>query len=357
MEIAKQEKNFEIGLYTFGDLMPDRQTGQPLSAEKRLQEIMAMAKLADEAGLDVFGVGEHHRLDFAISSPAVVLAAIAQQTDRIKLTSATSVLSTLDPVRLFQDFATLDLLSHGRAEIIAGRGAFVESFPLFGQDLNDYNKLFSEKIKLLIQLNAETRVTWKGNYRSALNNIVVAPRPVQPEIPIWIGVGGTPESAVRAGTLGKGMALALLGGDPRQFKPLVDLYRESGAKAGHNPEDLQIAITSHGYIAKTSQQAVEEFQPYYDNYFGRLMRERGRFMEFSREQLQAMTPSNNALALGSPQQVIDKILYQHELFSHNRFIAQMDVGGLPFSKIAKAIELLATEVAPVVRRELKLIGK
>jgi probable LLM family oxidoreductase len=339
-------EGFEIGLYTFGDNKADPKSGKAISTQQRFKEIVAAAKLADEAGLDVFGIGEHHRLDMAISSPPVVL------TKRIRLVSATSVLSTADPVKVFQDFATVDLLSDGRAEIIAGRGAFVESFPLFGYNLDDYEQLFSEKIELLLQLGDNERITWKGQFRSALNNSEIAPRPVQSRMPVWIGVGGTPESAVRAGRLGTGMSLAILGGDPAQFKPLVDIYRRAGVQAGHHLADLKVAVATHGYIAETSQQAVEEFHPHYMNYFGSLMRERGRTFAMSHDELRQMASKNMALAIGSPQQIIDKILYQHELFGHSRFMAQIDIGGQPFSRIAKAIELLATEVAPVVRREI-----
>lgn len=354
---SEHRADFEFGLYTFGDLARDPLTGRAINAHERLQEIVAAAKLADEAGLDVFGVGEHHRLDFAVSSPAVVMAAIAQVTKRIRLISATTVLSTADPVRVFEDFATLDLLSDGRAEIIAGRGAFVESFPLFGYDLDDYEGLFSEKIGLLLQLGANERINWNGRYRSALANSEISPRPLQQRMPVWIGVGGTPESAVRAGTLGTGMTIAMLGGDPARFKPLVDIYKQAGAKAGHNPADLKVAVASHGYLAKTSQQAADEFYPYYMNYFGKLMRERGHTLQLTRDDLKKMAEPNHALAVGSPQQIIEKILYQHELFGHHRFAAQIDIGGQPLSKIAAAIELLASEVAPAVRREINRKNK
>ncbi len=225
--LVNQEKKFEIGIYTLADIGPDPLTGETVTAKQRLDEVIQAAKLADEAGLDVFGVGEHHRLDYAVSSPAVVLAAAAQATNQIKLTSTTSVLSTLDPVRLFEDFATVDLLSNGRDEILAGRGAFIESFPLFGYHTNDYDELFTEHMDLLIKLNKNEVVTWSGNFRPPLRNAEISPRPVHGEIPIWIGVGGTPESAERAGRFGVGMALAILGGDPRRFKPLVDMYRQA----------------------------------------------------------------------------------------------------------------------------------
>jgi probable LLM family oxidoreductase len=345
--------SFEIGLYTFGDITPNLHRGGANNSHQRVKEIVAAAKLADEAGLDVFGIGEHHRLDMAISSPPVILAAIAQVTSRIRLSSATTVLSTADPVKVFQDFATLDQVADGRAEIIAGRGAFVESFPLFGYDLNDYEQLFSEKIELLLKLGDNKRITWNGKFRSSLDQAEIAPRPVQRQLPVWIGVGGTPESAERAGRLGTGMSLAMLGGDPARFKPLVDVYRQAGMIAGHKPQDLKVAVATHGYLAKTMDQAVDEFYPHYMAYFGKLMSERGRAFDMSRDELSRMTSANMALAVGSPEQVIEKILYQHEALGHSRYMAQIDIGGQPFAKVAAAIELLATEVAPVVRREIR----
>ena len=351
MQNETKKPGIEIGVYTFGDLGPDPQTGKTIGIQQRLEEVLATAKLADEAGLDIFGVGEHHRLDYAVSAPAVVLAAVAQNTKRIKLTSATTVLSTIDPVRLFEDFATLDLLSNGRAEIIAGRGAFVESFPLFGYDLSDYDELFEENIQLLQHLNANEIVNWQGSFRSSLQNAMIAPRPAQEKLPVWIGVGGTAESAIRAGRLGTGMALAILGGDPIRFKPLVDLYRQSGAEAGHSNDDLKVAVTGHTFIAKTSQQANDEFHPYYANYWGYVNKQRGMGTKISRSDFEHMASPETGLFVGSPQQIIEKILHQHELFGHQRFIAQMDIGGLPFSKVAEGIEMLAIEVAPVVRRE------
>lgn len=347
-----KNKGIEIGIYTLGDIGLDPQTGKTISARQRIKEIIESAKLADEAGLDVFGVGEHHRLDYATSAVPVVLAAIAQITKRIKLTSATTVLSTVDPVRLFEDFATLDLLSDGRAEILAGRGAFVESFPLFGHDVNDYDALFSENIDLLIKLNEKENITWEGHFRSSLRNSEIAPRPLQTQIPIWVGVGGTPESAARAGRLGVGMALAILGGDPVRFKPLVDLYRKTGFEAGHDLDNLKIGVTGHGYISKTTQQAKDEFYPYYSNYWSYVNQQRGMAgRRMTKADFELMTDSNTALFVGSPQQIVEKILRQYELFGHQRFLAQIDIGGLPFKKVAEGIELLATEIAPIVRRE------
>ena len=351
----------EIGLYTLGDIVQDPVTGRSISARQRMKEVLEAAKLADDAGLDIFGVGEHHRLDYAISSPSVVLAAIAQMTKHIKLTSATSVLSTIDPVRLFEDFATLDLLSDGRAEIITGRGAFVESFPLFGYDIDDSNALFSENIELLLKLNENERITWNGQFRPSLQNAEIAPRPIQQKLPVWVGVGGTPSSAARAGRLGAGMAMAILGGDPARFKPLVDVYREAGLEAGHALEELKVGVTGHGYISNTTQQAKEEFYPYYSNYKSIVNDQLGHGGgRMSRSDFEEMTSSDTALFVGSPQQIVEKILRQHELFGHQRFMAQIDIGGLPFEKVAKSIELLATEVAPIVkkatRRENVLVG-
>jgi len=351
METKTKKPGIEIGIYTFGDLGPDPQTGKTISIQQRLHEVLAVGKLTEEVGLDIFGVGEHHRLDYAVSAPAVVLAAVAQNTKRIKLTSATTVLNTVDPVRLFEDFATLDLISNGRAEIITGRGAFVESFPLFGHDLNNYDELFDENIRLLQQLNTDEIVNWQGSFRSPLTNSMIAPRPVQEKLPIWVGVGGTPDSAIRAGKLGTGLALAILGGDPIRFKPLVDLYLQAGNDAGHRQEDLKVAVTGHTYIAKTSQQAKDEFYPYYANYWGYVNKQRGMGTRISRSDFDHMASPETGLFVGSPQQIIEKILHQHELFGHQRFIAQMDIGGMPYSKVAASIEMLATEVAPIVRRE------
>lgn len=352
MKTEEKFKNsgIEIGLYTLGDISKDPLSGRKISAEQRMKEIVEAAKLADEAGLDLFGVGEHHRLDYAVSATPVMLAAISQQTKQIKLTSATTVLSTVDPVRLYEDFATLDLLSGGRAEIIAGRGAFLESFPLFGFNTKDYDALFSENIDLFLQLNKHEKITWEGRFRSSLHNAEIAPRPLQREIPIWIGVGGTKESAVRAGHLGVGMAVVILDGDPSRFQPLVDIYRKAGLEAGHDLQQLQVAVTGHGYIAKTSKQAKEEFYPYYAHYKESVYEQRGMEYTLSRADYDQMVGADSALFVGSPEEIAEKILRQYELFHHQRFIAQIDIGGIPFEKVAKGIELLATEVAPIVRK-------
>ena len=359
-EIMEKEVNLnsgiELGIYTLGELLCDPFTKKLISAKQRINEIVETAKLADDAGLDVFGIGEHHRLDFAVSSPHVILAAIAQNTSQIRLISATTILSTVDPVRLFEDFATLDIVSNGRAEIVAGRGAFLESFSLFGYNLDDYDRLFAENMDLLLKLNENKHITWKGYFRSDLKDAEIAPRPIQQRLPIWIGVGSSQASAERAGKLGEGLMLAVLGGDPIHYKPLVDAYRNAGLKAGHPPEKLKVAIGSHGYISKTSQQAKEEFYSHYINYFKSFMIN-GRQMKISKTDFEQMAGPNNSLFVGSPQEIIEKILRQYELFGHQRFLAQMDIGGVPFSKVAKSIELLATEVAPVVRRETKKAAK
>jgi probable LLM family oxidoreductase len=353
-ELTKSD--FEIGIYTLGDIVPDPHTGELVHAKQRLQEIIEAAKIADEAGLDVFGVGEHHRLDFAVSATPVVLGAISQVTKQIKLTSATSVLSTMDPVRLFEDYATLDLLSNGRAEIIAGRGAFMESFPLFGYSLDDNTALFAENMDLFLKLNKNEHITWEGKFRSSIKNAEIAPRPVQEQLPIWVGVGGSQESATRAGKFGAGMAMAILDGDPARFKPVVDSYRKAGTDVGLNINDLKVGVTGHGYIAKTTQQAKREYYPYYSNYKKYVGRQLGIGSNMSEEEFERMVTREGALFVGSPQQIIEKILYQYEMFGHKRFVAQLDIGAIPFSKVVKGIELLATEVAPVVRREMSKVN-
>jgi probable LLM family oxidoreductase len=340
----------ELGIYTFGERTPDPHTGQLVSAEQRLRDLMEEMELADQVGLDVFGVGEHHRPDYMVSSPAVVLAAGAARTKRIRLTSAVTVLSSDDPVRVFQDFATLDLLSGGRAEIMAGRGSFIESFPLFGYDLNDYDALFAEKLELLLALRANERVTWRGRHRAPIDDLAVYPRPVQDPLPVWIAVGGTPQSVVRAGTLGLPLALAIIGGHPERFVPLVDLYRDAARRAGHDPATLPVSINSHGFIADTSQQAADDAFPPYVDVMGRIGRERG-WAPPTRQQFDAERSPRGAMLVGSPQEVIDKILFEHELFANQRFLIQLSVGTMPHAKMMRAIELLGTEVAPVVRRE------
>ncbi len=341
----------EIGVYTFGETTPDPTTGAIVSTAQRLKDLLEEVELADQVGLDVFGVGEHHRRDFSISAPAVVLAAAATRTKHIRLTSAVSVLSSDDPVRVFQEFATLDLLSGGRAEVMAGRGSFTESFPLFGYDLQDYDELFAEKLDLLLRIRENERVIWTGNHRASINGIGVYPRPVQNPLPVWIAVGGTPRSVVRAGTLGLPLALAIIGGQPERFAPLVELYREAAARAGHDPANLPVSINSHAFLASDSMQAADDFFPSYAETMTRIGRERG-WPPTTRQQYDAMRSPSGALLVGSPDEVVEKILFQHGLFRHQRFLAQLTVGTMPHAKVMAAIELLGTQVAPQVRREI-----
>ena len=322
-----------------------------MSAEQRLRDLMEEIELADQLGLDVFGVGEHHRPDFVVSSPAVVLAAAAARTKRIRLTSAVTVLSSDDPVRVFQDFATLDLLSGGRAEIMAGRGSFIESFPLFGYDLEDYDSLFAEKLELLLQLRNDERIEWSGQHRSALSGQGVYPRPLQEPLPVWIAVGGTPQSVVRAATLGLPLALAIIGGSPERFVPFVQLYRETATRVGRDPAALPVSINSHGFIADTAMQAADDAFPPFAEMMGRIGRERG-WPPPSRRQFDAEISPRGALFVGDPQQVIDKILWEHELFGHQRFLMQMSVGTMSHDRIMRSIELLGSVVAPEVRRSI-----
>jgi probable LLM family oxidoreductase len=340
---------FELGLYTFGDLTPDAQTGKAISAERRMAEILAAAKLADAAGLDVFAAGEHHRLDMVVAATAVVLAAIAATTRRVRLASAVTILSTADPVTVYEDFATVDLISGGRAEIIAGRGIFTESFPLFGCDLADYDELFTEKLELLLKLNGAERVTWQGRFRPALHDAPIPPRPAQNRLPVWIGTGGTPSSVERAGALGLPLALANISLPPAKLAPLVDLYRRTGLQAGHSAPDLKVSVATHMYIREDSQQALDEFYPYYAAYFATHTPSQYRAQQITRADYDARASQHGPIFVGSPQQIVDKILYERELFGHQRFMAQIDIGGMPFATVARVIELFATKVAPVIR--------
>ena len=314
----------ELGIYTFADMTPDPATGKTISAHERLHNLLEEIELAEQVGLDVFAVGEHHREEYAVSSPATVLAAAAARTNKIKLSSAVTVLSSDDPVRVFQQFATLDLLSEGRAEIMAGRGSFIESFPLFGYDLKDYDELFEEKLELLIKINESEKITWKGKHRPSINNLSVYPRPYQKKLPIWIAIGGTPESIIRAAKLNLPLALAIIGGYPERFAPLIQLYRSTSQKAGFDPAQLQVGINSHVFIADTSQQAADIFFPSYAYIMSKIGKERG-WSPITRPQFDAMRSPEGSLLVGSPQEVIDKILYEYELFGNTRFLAQMSV--------------------------------
>jgi probable LLM family oxidoreductase len=338
----------ELGIYTFAELTSDE-----VGPQERLRDLLEEIELADQVGLDVFGVGEHHRPDFAVSSPAVVLGAAAVRTKAIRLTSAVSVLSSDDPVRVFQDFATIDLLSGGRAEIMAGRGSFIESFPLFGHDLRDYDALFEEKLRLLLALRESERVSWPGGHRPPIDDRGVYPRPLQDPLPVWVAVGGSPESALRAGALGLPMALAIIGGLPEQFVPFVELHRRAGEEAGHGR--LPLSINSHGYIAESSQEALDDSYPYVAAMMDKIGRERG-WRPHTRTDYDAAATRRGANFVGNPEQIVEKILFQHELFDHDRFLVQFSVGTMPHEKIMRSIELFGTEVAPAVRRELAPSG-
>jgi probable LLM family oxidoreductase len=339
----------EIGVFTFAETPLDPATGRQLGAGERVRHLVEEMETADRVGLDVFGVGEHHRPDYAVSSPAVVLAAGAARTKRIRLTSAVSVLSSDDPVRVFQDFALLDLLSDGRAEIMAGRGSFTESFPLFGQDLADYDELFQEKLELLLELRASERVTWSGRHRPPIRDRGVWPRPEQDPIPVWVAVGGTPGSVVRAGRLGLPVAFAIIGGRPARFRPVVELHRDTAEKAGHGP--LPVSINAHGFLAPTFEGAFETAYEPFAATMNRIGRERG-WPPMGRGHFEAEAGPAGALVMGSPEQAVEKILAWHRLFRMERFLLQLTVGPMPHEKVLEAIELLGTEVAPVVRREV-----
>ena len=325
----------ELGVYTFGDVGPG------ISAQRRLAQLVEEIELADQVGLDVFGVGEHHRDDYAVSAPAIVLAAGAARTERIRLTSAVTVLSSDDPVRVFQNFATLDLLSGGRAEIMAGRGSFIESFPLFGYDLDDYERLFTEKLELLLAIRAGEPV----------NERPVFPRPIQDPLPVWIAVGGTPQSVARAGLLGLPLALAIIGGPPERFAPMVELYREAARQAGHDADALPVSINSHTFVADTTQRAADTFYGPYSAVMTRIGRERG-WSPMTRGQFDAALGLHNHLVVGDVDAVVEKILFQHSIFGHSRFLAQMSIGPRPHAKVLRSIELFGTEVAPRVHEAL-----
>jgi probable LLM family oxidoreductase len=335
----------ELGLATFADL------SSGISPEQRMRDLIEEAVLADQLGLDVFAIGEHHRPDFLISSPAVALAAVAAKTERIRLSSAVTVLSSDDPVRVFQQFAELDLISGGRAEIMAGRGSFIESFPLFGYDLDDYDELYAEKLDLLLKIRASTSVDWSGRLRAPLHGAGVWPRPVQDPLPVWVAVGGSPQSVVRAGTLGLPMTLAIIGGQPERFAPLVALYRRAAAEAGHDADALPLAINTHAFVGETSAAADSAFAAPYLAMMNRIGRERG-WPPSGRAEYEALRSPQGAVAAGSPEQVAEKILFEHELFHNSRYVAQMSVGAVKHADVLRSMELFGTEVAPVVRAEV-----
>ncbi|MEK4430244.1 LLM class flavin-dependent oxidoreductase [Paenibacillus sp. FSL M7-0802] len=341
----------EIGISTFVETTPDTQTGEVISHAQRIREVVEEIVLADQVGLDVYGVGEHHRKDYAASAPAVILAAAAAQTQRIRLTSAVTVLSSDDPVRVFQDFATLDGISNGRAEIMAGRGSFIESFPLFGYDLDNYDELFDEKLELLLKIRESEKVTWKGGHRPAINNLGVYPRPVQNPLPVWIGSGGNQESVVRAGLLGLPLVLAIIGGSPVQFAPVVELYKKAARHAGHDASLLPVASHSHGFIAEMTELAADKFFPSTQQSMNVLGRERG-WGPYTRSSFDAARSFEGALYVGDPDTVAKKIIHLRKQVDITRFLLHVPVGTMPHDDVMRAIELLGTEVAPRVREEI-----
>ena len=337
----------EIGIYTFADVP----AGHPSFAGQRLRNLVEEMKLADEAGLDVFAVGEHHRADYAVSAPPVALAAGAAVTTRIKLSSAVTVLSSDDPVRVFQQFATVDGLSNGRAEIMAGRGSFIESYPLFGYDLDDYDALFAEKLDLLMKLNDAERITWKGKLRPSLTNAGIYPRPEQKKLPIWIAVGGTPQSVVRAASLDLPMALAIIGGDPTRFKPFFDLYREAHGKAGHDPKTIQLSLNMHGFVSDTTENAKRIYGAAQMEVMNRIGRERG-WPAQGMDHFERATKNDGNLIVGDAARVTERILQLHDTFKNTRILIQMAIGTVPHREQLKAIEILGGTVAPAVRKAL-----
>lgn len=341
----------ELGITTFAETHPDPDSGVVISHAERLRQVVAEVEAAEAVGLDVYGIGEHHRPDFAASAPAVVLAAAAGRTERIRLSPAVTVLSTDDPVRVFQQFATLDAVSNGRAELLVGRGSFIESFPLFGYSLDDYDELFAEKLELLLEIRDNERVTWSGRFRSPLTGQGIYPRPEQDPLPIWVGVGGNHASVIRAGTLGLPMALAIIGGQPERFAGFANLYRRALAQAGHDPMSVPLAVHGHGFVGADTDQAADDYFPSYAQAMTALGRERG-WPPMTRIQYDAMRSPGGSLVLGDPESVAAKILHWRELLGIERFMLHIGVGTLPHDRVLNSIELLGTEVAPLVRQGL-----
>jgi probable LLM family oxidoreductase len=339
----------EIGIDSFA-AKPNNNISSPLNNAQSMTHLLDRMEHADNAGLDVFGIGEHHRQEFLDAAPTLILAAAAARTKRIRLTSAVTVLSAADPVRVFQNFATLDLISKGRAEMVVGRGSFIDAFPLFGLNLNDYDELFSEKLGLLLTIRDNEFVTWSGKFRPALKNQPVYPRPVQDPLPVWIGVGGTPESFIRAGTLGLPLMVAIIGGETHRFRPLIDLYKEAGKRAGHSPEKLKVGLHSLGYVGKSTKEAVEDYYPGYAETFTRIGKERG-WPPVTRPHFDAQTGKLGALVIGGPEEVAQKIIRHSEaLGGISRFTFQMDNAGLSHEKLVEAIELIGAKVAPLINQ-------
>lgn len=343
----------QIGIDSFVATDADPVTGKTVSPRQRVADLLEEIELADQVGLDVFGIGEHHREEYLDSAPAVLLAAAAGRTKNIRLTSAVTVLSAADPVRVFQQFATLDLVSQGRAEMVVGRGSFIESFPLFGLALEDYDDLFIEKLGLLLQLQDNTNINWSGKHRPTLTGQGVYPRPIQDPLPIWLGVGGTPQSFARAGRLGLPLMVAIIGGEPHRFQPLIEHYRQAGAEAGHPPETLKVGLHCLGYAADSDSRAADEFFPGYARAFTNIGKERG-WPPVTRAHFDALLGPTGALHVGGPEAVVEKVLRQNEVLGGiDRFSFQMSVSSLPHKELMHAIELLGTRVAPIIRKELE----
>lgn len=344
-------KKLEFGLMTFADMAPETIPGKGINAHQRIQNLLEEIKLADELGIDVFGIGEHHRPDYAVSSPTTILGAAAAVTKNIKLSSAVTVLSSEDPVRVYQQFATVDAISSGRAEIMAGRGSFIESFPLFGFDMNHYDELFEEKLDLLLKINASEKISWSGNQRAPIQDLGVYPRALNGEIPVWLAAGGTPASAIRAAKLQLPLMLAIIGGMPRQFTPFINLYKKSALDSGTRPEDLQVGINNHMFIGIDGEKAADDFFPYYAQMMDRVGKSRG-WQPMTRDQFEYMRSPEGSLMVGNVEQVINKILYEYELFGFTRFFAQASLGFVPHEMTMKSIELFATQVIPAVKQRL-----
>ena len=340
----------ELGIGMFGDLTFDRQTQKFQPAKQKLNEIIEQVKLADELGIDVISMGEHHREDYAVSSPEIILSALATVTKRIKLGSGVTVLSSTDPVKVYQDFATVDLISDQRVEIMAGRGSFIESFPLFGYDLKDYNSLFEEKLELLVHLNQNEVINWEGNHRAPIVDQTIYPRPER-ELPIWIAVGGTPESVVRAARLGLPIIFAIIGGMPKQFKPLIEFYKQQYIQFGHDPEKMQIGVHWHTFLADSKQEMLDNYFPYYKAQMDRIGKDRG-WAPYTQMQFEGGMSPEGALFMGETNQVIDKMIATIEMFGLTRFIAHIDVGGPTHKEMMKAIELYGSKVLPEVRKAI-----
>lgn len=342
----------ELGISMFGDLRLDPVSGKYQSAGQRLGEIIEEIKLMDEVGLDYFGMGEHHRPDYAVPTPEIVLAAASTVTKNIKLGSAVSVISSSDPVKLYQNFAMVDLLSKGRAELMAGRGSFIESFPLFGYDLQNYEGLFSEKLDLLLEINKHQHITWEGQYRASLKDQEIVPRAVNNHLPIWIAVGGTPESVMRAGRLGLPLMIAIIGGSPKQFIPLFDLYRDTYSRYGHDLDKLQVGIHSHAFFGENDKEVSDQYYPLYAAQMDRIGKSRG-WRPYQRMQFDYGKTKNGALFIGEAEEMVDKILYVQEMFGLTRFAAHMDVGSPSHKDMMKSIEIFGTKIAPKVKEALK----